>query len=118
MIQDANLFNAAVVGENPDSTFIIMDGKLHAIDKRVADLRKNKSDPAQIVKLMTDALKALISFSKDHVEPHFLEVDWNSFNKRPNVQEAIISKINHIYHHLPHCERNKLTSLIHHPQVH
>ena len=63
---------------------------------------------------MRDALKALISFSEGKVEPHFLEIDWDSLTDDLDEQSQLIHKIHNIYTHLPHHERNELSSLIHH----
>lgn len=111
---DINLRNAAVIGENPDQAFIIEDKKLHAVEMRIAEAKKDKSRPDQILAL-TEALKTLIKFSEGKVEPHFLEFDWKIPSEK-DEQKILVSKILHIYSHLPHHEKNKLISLIHHSQ--
>jgi hypothetical protein len=111
MENDVNLFNAAVIGENPEEAFVVLDGHLHAVDRRVAALKAEKSDPAKVLPLVRGALKALIEFAGETVEPHFLNVDWNVTS---NNQQMLISKLTNIYMHLPRYERNKLVSMIHH----
>jgi hypothetical protein len=111
MENDVNLFNASVIGENPEEVFVVMDGRLHAVDRRVATLKAEKSDPAKVLPLVRDALKALIEFAGETVEPHFLNVDWNVVS---NNQPMLISKLTNIYMHLPRKERNQLVAMIHH----
>ncbi len=110
---DINLFNAAVVGENPDAAFFVEGEHLHAADARVVSLKKEKSKPELTLPLLRNALKALIKFAEGKVENHFLEVDWKGIAGK-DEQPALISKIDHIYSHLPHQERKQLSSLIHH----
>lgn len=114
MENNDNLFNAAVVGENPDTAFIVEGNHLHAIEQSIANQRKDKSDPKKVVPMLRDALKALIAFAQGKVEGHFLEVDWNELSGKPNEQAQLIQKITHIYSHLPHHDRNDLSSMIHH----
>lgn len=110
------LFNAAVIGENPNTAFIIEGKRLHAVEQSVANLEKGKSDPKLILPLIRDALKALIKFAEGKVEGHFLECDWQSISGKPNEQIVLVKSIHEIYSHLPHVERNNLSSLIHHKQ--
>lgn len=114
MVNNANLFNAAVIGENPETAFLVENNHLHAVEQRIADQKKDKSNPKKVVPLMREALKALIEFANGKVEPHFLDVDWDSFSDQANAQEQIVDKIHHIFSHLPHHDRNELSSLIHH----
>lgn len=116
MENNANLFNATVIGENPETAFLVDGNHLHAVEQSIADQKKNKSDPKQIIPLMRDALKALIKFSEGKVEPHFLDIDWKAISGQPNEEELLVKKIYHIYSHLPHHDRNDLSSLIHHKQ--
>lgn len=109
-----NLFNAAIVGENPEAGFLVEGKRLHATDPQVASLKKDKSKPELIIPLMQEALKDLVKFAQGKVPPHFLEIDWNAFTGKANEQEQLIAKIEQIYTHLPHVERNKLSTLIHH----
>lgn len=111
-----NLFNAAVVGENSDSAFLVEGNRLHAVEKSIAEQKKDKSDPKKVIPLLRDALKSLIGFAKNKVEDHFLEVDWKAISDKPNEQAQLVSKIEHIYSHLHHHDRNELSSLIHHKQ--
>lgn len=112
-----NLFNAAVVGENGDSpniAFIAEKNRLHAVEQHIADKQKNKSDPKVVVPLMRDALNALLQFAKGKIPSQFVEVDLKAISLKPDEQEQFIEKLKNIYTHLPHQERNKLMSLIHH----
>lgn len=111
-MEDVNLFNATVIGENPDAAFIAEGNKLHATDQEVALFRKDKSNPELIFPLMRDALKALAIFSEGKVTNHFLTLDFNKIPKN-NTAELMVY-IQNIYNHLPHHERNKLSSLVHH----
>lgn len=108
------LFNAAVIGENPESAFIIDDNHLHAVDSRVAQEQKEKNNPKKILTSMRDALKALIHYSSGIVESHFLEIDWKRLEEGKNEEAEIRHLILNIYTHLPHHLRNELSTLIHH----
>jgi hypothetical protein len=112
-----SLFNAAEVGENPDTAFLVEGKRLHAVEQSVADQKKDKSDPTLVLPLMREALKALIQFSQGNVESHFLEIDWKMMQGKPDEQAQLIHKIHNIYTHLPHHDRNELSSLIHHKQA-
>lgn len=116
MENNENLFNAAVIGENPDTAFIADGNRLHAVEQSVAALEKNKSDPKKVLPLVRNALKALIVYAKGKVEEHFLEVDWKALSDKPNEQSQLVMKLHQIYSHLPHHEHNELCSLIHHKQ--
>jgi hypothetical protein len=114
MYKNGNLFNAVVVGENPEASFII-DGKhLHAVEKSVADLKKDKSDSKVVLPLIREALKDLIQFSQGKIESHFLNVDLTE--GKPDEQTFLVKNIHNIFSHLPHSDRNELSSLIHHKQ--
>lgn len=117
MENNINLRNAVVIGENPDTAFIIENNHLHAVEQSVADLKKDKSDSKQLIPLMREALKALVIFAKGKVEPHFLEIDWKALSSGENEQEELIGKIHHIFSHLPHHDRNDLSALVHHKQT-
>jgi hypothetical protein len=108
-----NLYNAAVVGENPQAAYLVEGGRLHAVEKSVAELKKDQCDPEKTLPLIREGLKALITFAKGKAEPHFLEVDWKAMTGK-NEQAQLIDKIKHIYGHLPHHDRNTLSTLIHH----
>ncbi len=112
----AHLFNAAVVGENPDTAFIVEGNHLHAVEQRVADQKRDQSNPDQIIPLMREALKALVQYSQGKVEGHFLEIDWDDIADQEDEQEQLVERIQQIFCHLPHHDRNELSSLIHHKQ--
>ena len=59
------LFNAAEIGENPDTAFIIEGSHLHAVEQSIADSQPEKSNPKFILPLIRDALKALIQYAHD-----------------------------------------------------
>lgn len=113
MENNINLYNAAVVGENPKAAYLVEGDRLHAVEQSVADLKKDQSNPEKTLPLIREGLKALITFAKGKAEPHFLEVDWTAIAGK-NEQAQLIDKINHIYSHLPHHDRNTLSTLIHH----
>lgn len=117
MENHANLFNAAEVGENPETAFIVEGKHLHAVEQRVADQKKDKSDPKLVLPLMRDALKALIQHAQGKVASHFLEVDWKMMQNKSDEQAQLIHHIYNIYSHLPHHDRNELSSLVHHKQA-
>lgn len=116
MENNKGLFNAAVIGENPNTSFIVEGKYLHAVEPSVAALEKGKADPKQVLPLIRDALKALIKFAEGKVEEHFLEIDWKAIAGKPNEQIVLIKSIHEIFSHLPHVERNNLSSMIHHKQ--
>lgn len=112
-----NLYNAAEIGENPDTAFIVEGKRLHAVEQRIADQKKDQSDSKIVLPLMRDALKALIQYAQGKVESHFLEVDWKMIQGKPDEQAQLIHHIHNIYSHLPHHDRNELSSLVHHKQA-
>lgn len=112
-----HLFNAAEVGENPETAFIVEGKHLHAVEHSIAAQKKERSDPKLVLPLMRDALKALIQYAQGKVEAHFLDVDWKMIQGKSDEQAQLIHKIQNIYSHLPHHERNELSSLIHHKQT-
>jgi hypothetical protein len=109
-----NLFNAAEIGENPDTEFVVEGKHLHAVDAKVAHERKDKSDPKIVLPLIREALKALIKYAQGKVEAHFLDVDLKQFDGKPDEEAQLRHKIEHIFSHLHHHDRNELSSLIHH----
>lgn len=113
------LFNAAMIGENHEASFVL-DGvkknRLHAVDKTIADQRSDSSNPKLLIPCFRDALKALIKLASGKVESHFLEVDWKLIQGKPDEQQQITHIIHNIYTHLPHHDRNELSTLIHHKQ--
>lgn len=117
MANNIHLCNAAIIGENPETAFIAEGDHLHAVELRVAEQKKDQSDPEVVIPLMKNALKALINYCEGKVEPHFLEVDWSALSDESDEQLELIRKIHNIYAHLPHHDRNELSSLIHHKQV-
>lgn len=117
MDNNDHLFNAAVVGENPDTAFIVEGNRLHAVEKSVAERKKESSEPKKVLPLLRNALKALIAYSEGKVEGHFLDIDWTAYENKPNEQSQLIWKINQIYGHLPHHDHNELCSMIHHKQA-
>jgi len=113
-----NLGNAAIVGENPDTAFIAKEGKLHAVDKQVAELdsKKKESDPKEVINLMTEGLKALVQFADKKVPQHFLELGQEIDSQTTEDYEELVNKIEQIYTHLPHHDRIALSSMVHHSQ--
>lgn len=112
---DINLINAAIIGENIEASFFIEENnRLHAVDMRVASLKKEECNPESIIPLMRDALKALVKFAEGKVPPHLTRIDWKAFSGKTNEQQELISHIEQIYSHLHHQDRNNLSSLIHH----
>lgn len=104
------LYNAAVVAENPEAAFIVENGRLHAVEKQIAILKKDKSDPKAVLPLMREALQSLLQFASGKLSASYNEL----ISMKPNEQDQLIEKINHIYLHLHHGDRNELSSLIHH----
>jgi len=117
MKNNDGLFNATEMGENPDTNFIVEGNHLHAIDQNIADYQKNKCDPKQVLTLMREALKALIQYAKGKVEPHFLEIDWKTIEGKSDEQKQLMHKVHNIYTHLPHHDRNELSTLVHHKKA-
>lgn len=113
---DKNLYNAVVIGENPEACFIVEGDKLHAVDEKLASFKKEESNPKAVLPLMREALRSLIQFSQGKVTPHFLNVDFEALSKSASESQQLIVLIENIFTHLPHNERNKLSSLIHHAQ--
>ena len=111
---EQHLMNAAIVGENPDTAFIAEGNRLHAVDQAIANQKKDKSSPDQVLPLMREAYKALIEYSEGKVESHFLETDAKKWEGKTDEQSHLISHIHNIFTHLPHHLRNELSSKIHH----
>jgi hypothetical protein len=114
---DANLYNAAVIGENggmPGVAFIVEDGRLHAVEQRIADQKKEKAKSELILPLMREALKALVTFSKRNAYDPSSDRGQKEISLKPNEQDQLIEKIQAIYVHLSHEDRSQLSSLIHH----
>lgn len=114
MKNNAGLFNATVIGENPGTAFIVEGVHLHAVEQRIAEQKKDQSNPKKIIPLMREALKALAQFAEGKVESHFLDIDWSGMANQSDEQEQLVQKIEQIFSHLPHHDRNYLSSLIHH----
>jgi hypothetical protein len=117
MQNNANLFNATVIGENPETAFVVEGNHLHAVEQSVADQKKDENNPKAVIPLMKEALKALVKFCQGKVEKHFLDVDWDAISDQPDEQEQLVLKIHSIFSHLSHHDRNELSSLIHHKQT-
>ena len=88
---DANLCNAAVIGENPEMSFIVEGKRLHAAQPRIAKLKKDACKPEQVLPLMREALKNLITFAKGKVPPHFTDLD-KIVSLKPNERDQLIEK--------------------------
>lgn len=117
MQKDIHLFNATVVGENPESAFIVLEGnRLHAVELAVADLKKDQSNPKIILPLMREGLNSLVQFAQGKVPPHFTEIQWEEMKGQSDEQARLVHAILNIYSHLPHHDRMHLSSLIHHRQ--
>jgi hypothetical protein len=114
MEMNDNIFNAAEIGENPATEFIAEGKRLHAVEARVAHEQKDKSDPKIVLPLIREALIALIQYAQGKVESHFLDVDLKQFDGKPDEEVQLRGKIEHIFSHLHHHDRNELSSLIHH----
>jgi len=117
MKNNADLFNAAVIGENPEASFIVDGNHLHAVEQHIAALKKDKSNPKVVLPLMRKALEALLKFAKGKVPAQFTDVDQKGISLKPNEQDQLIEKIVSIYTHLHHNDRNSLSSMIHHKQT-
>lgn len=117
MYQDVNLFNAAIVGENSGDAFLVEGSQLHAVDERVAALKKDKSNPKVVLPVIRDALKALINFAEGKLAPHYTDMNWKAISGQSEELEELIAKIRLIYFHLPHTERHRLSSIIHNSQL-
>ena len=104
------LYNAVVVAENPEAAFIVEGKHLHAVEKQVALFKKDKSDPKLVLPLMRDALTALLKFASGKLSASYNEM----ISMKPNEHDQLVEKMNHIYLHLHHNDRNELSSLIHH----
>lgn len=114
MAQNGNLFNAVVIAENPEMAFIADGNHLHAVDRKVAELQKDKSKPELVLPLMRKGFEALCKYAQGKVEQHFIN---SPVSSKPNEQDRLIENIQNIYTHLPHHDRNELSSLIHHKQL-
>lgn len=114
--QNTNLANAAVMGENPDSGFIVEGKRLHAVERSVAALKNQNNTLGELISIMREALKALIIYADGKVEPHFLEIAQNTLEREGENPSELMTKLEQIYRHLPHHDRNDLNSMIHHPQ--
>jgi hypothetical protein len=111
---DENLFNAAIVGENPEMAFIVEGKRLHAVEKRVALREQAKSNLQLVLPLMRNALQALVEFAKAKVPSQFTSFDLKEISLQPTEYDQLIEKMRNIYSHLPHTDRRDLSSLIHH----
>lgn len=116
-MQNHDLYNAAEIGENPDTAFVVEQNHLHAVEQRVADQQKDKSDPQLILPLMRKAFKALIQYAQGKVESHFLEFDEKAIEGKSDEQAQLMHRIYNIYSHLSHHDRSELSSLVHHKQA-
>lgn len=114
MANNQSLFNAAVIGENPDASFIVEGNRLHAVEASIAKQKTEQSNPAKLLPLIQQALESLINYGQGKVEPHFLEMEEDSFENDADEEAHLIHQIHSIFSHLPHHDRNELSSLIHH----
>lgn len=97
--------------------FLVENGRLHAVDQVIANLRKDKADPKQVLNLLQNALSELISFAKGKIPPHFIEMGETALSENTNDQSILTSRIEQIFTHLPHHDRIQLSTLIHHAQA-
>ncbi len=112
-----DLYNAAVIGENgnnPDVTFIAEGKRLHAVEEHIAKLKKDKADPKLVLPLMRNAYKVILDFARRTMPETFDEIELKEISLKPEEKDQLIEKIQHIYQHLHHRDRNELSSLIHH----
>jgi hypothetical protein len=116
MRNDLDLYNATVVGENPESIFLAEDDHLHAVEEHIAEQKKEKCQPELVLPLMRKALIALEKFAKEKVPTQFKDVDIKAISLKEDEKDQLIEKIKNIYSLLPHHVRNELSSLIHHKQ--
>lgn len=114
MSDNVKIENAVEIAENVETAFIVEGQRLHAVDPRVANLKKDKCKPEQLMPMMFEALNAFIEFAGEKVAPHFIESAKKIAENKKSDQKAIVAAISQIYIHLPHSERNKLSGLIHH----
>jgi hypothetical protein len=108
-----NLYNAAVIGENAESAdvaFIVEGKRLHAVEKSVAELEKEKSNPKLVLNLLRDAYTELQKFASGKAPQKFIDF----ISLKAEEYDQLLEKIANIYFHLPHSDRNELSSLIHH----
>lgn len=110
-----NLFNAAVIAENGEMSFIAEGNHLHAVDEHVAIFKKDKSDPAIVLPLMREGYKALLDFAQGKVPAAFTSNE-HTISLKPEEYDQLIEKIVNLYTHLPHKDRLYLSSMIHHAQ--
>lgn len=114
MSDNINLENAVEIAENAETAFIVEGKRLHAVDPRVANLKKEKCKPEQLMPMMFEALNALIVFAEGKVPPHFIEIAKKVAAEKTSSQLAVVSGVLQIYSHLHHQDRNKLSGLVHH----
>ena len=110
---DHDLYNAAIIGENSESAFLLENNRLHPVEETVAEIKFEQSNPKIILPFMRRALDRLAQFAKGKVAPHFTDMEKN-VSLKPEEKDQLIEKIVNIYIHLPHHERIELSSLVHH----
>ena len=108
-----HLRNAAVICENPDVVLLAEGDHLHAVESRIAELKKDKCMPAALIPLMRNAHTALVQFTTGIVDAQILD----AVSLKANEMEQLKEKIRNIYAHLPHHVKNQLCSMIHHKQA-
>lgn len=108
---DKDLYNATVIAENPEMVFLVEGDHLHPVEPSVGKLKHASLET--VLPLMRNALKKLAIFAQGKVPPHFTDMEKN-VSLKAHEKDQIIEKIGNIYHHLPHHDRNDLSTLIHH----
>lgn len=105
-----DLFNAVVIGENPESAFIVEGNHLHAVESPIAELKKDKSNLEIVLPLMRNAFEAILRYAQGKVPSRFT----NMISLKENERDQLIEKIVNVYTHLHRDERNELSSMVHH----
>jgi hypothetical protein len=114
-MDNIDLFNAAVIGENHEAFFLLEeDGHLHAVEKLIAEHKIDQKQRTKVLEKIKEAKKALHAFARGKIEAHFLNDEPASYVNEKEEREQIVTQIHNIYYHLPHHFRNELSSLIHH----
>ena len=116
MAPNQDLFNAAVIAENGEMSFIAEGNQLHAVEKQVAALKKDKNDPKVVLPLMRKAFQALLNYAQGKVPAAFTGIE-HTISLKPEEHDQLVEKIVNIYTHLHHNDRLQLSSLIHHKQI-
>lgn len=115
MQSNQGLYNAAVIGENPEMEFLVENGHLHPVEPSVAERKPEQNNPEKVLPLMREALEELIKYAKEKVPLHFTDKE-QIVSLEPDEHDQLVQKIMNIYTHLPHHNRNEMSTLIHHKQ--